>query len=217
MLVTNKQDSSLKEYLDFVIACVESGVTSVQLREKKLSFDVLIEFGRMLQSVLKPRSIPLIVNDSIEITRELNADGVHLGQSDGNVSRARQELGDNKIIGLTIDAMEQINSANELPIDYIGVSAVFPTKNKPDVATIWGCDGLEKVAKLSRTPTVAIGGINETNIGEVIKTGVHGIAAIGAFHDAKDPRDATKNLCKHIYGIKYDRTNIGSIEGAQQD
>jgi thiamine-phosphate pyrophosphorylase len=198
MLVTDKKDKPLGEYLKFIIACVESGVTSVQLREKKISYKALLEFGKALQAILKPRSIPLIVNDSIKVACQLDADGVHLGQSDGSVLKARQKLGENKIIGVTVDAFEQINIVNILPVNYIGVSSVFPTKNKKNIRTIWGCGGLAKIVKLSNFPMIAIGGINEANISEVIEAGAHGIAAIGAFHDARNPSNVIKNLCKQI-------------------
>jgi thiamine-phosphate pyrophosphorylase len=215
MLVTNKQDKPLGEYLKLVVSCVEAGVTSVQLREKGLSFDALLEFGRELQAVLKQFAVPLIINDSVEIAYRLDADGVHLGQSDGAVLSARQRLGDDKIIGLTVETIEQVNIANSSPIAYIGLSAIFPSKNKANIKTIWGCDGLEKVAKLSKVPVVAIGGINEANVEEVIMAGAHGIAAIGAFHDI-EPALTTKNLYKLINGITHDnRTNFRDLKVAQ--
>jgi thiamine-phosphate pyrophosphorylase len=199
-LVTNKKNNAIEEYLDFVSLCAKSGITAVQLREKSLEFNDLLVFGQQLQSVLKPYSIPLIVNDNIELAYQLDAEGVHLGQSDGDVLNARKKLGKNKIIGLTIDNPAQLQVANKLPIDYVGVGAIFPTNNKSNVATIWGCEGLEKIAPISKHPIIAIGGIDETNAVFVIKAGAHGIAAISAFHDAQDPILATKILRNIIEG-----------------
>lgn len=197
MLVTNKNDKPTDLYLDFIIKCAESGITSVQLREKKLSFGEVVTFGRKLQKVLAPYKIPLIINDDVNLAYELNADGLHLGQSDGNAMDARQILGVDKIIGLTINSTEQLSASAVLPIDYVGIGAIFKTKNKVD-APIWECAGLKRVSPLSRHPIVAIGGIDETNAAHVMSSGADGIAAIGAFEDVDDPILATKNLRKIV-------------------
>jgi thiamine-phosphate pyrophosphorylase len=194
MLVTNKKDLPLDAYLDFISICAKSGVTSIQLREKSLDFDDLFQFGRQLQSILAPLSIPLIVNDSVELAYALNADGVHLGQTDGCALDARRILGDGKIIGLSIDTLAQLDIANTLPINYVGVGTIFPTNNKTDTGTVWGCEGLKKAALASKHPIIAIGGIDETNAIHVIQTGASGIAAIGAFHNALDPAATTSRL-----------------------
>lgn len=194
ILVTNKNDISLESYLAFVSECVKSGVTSVQLREKQSSYLELLDFGKDLKTILKPFSIPLIINDHIDLACELDAQGVHLGQSDGSIVMARQKLGKEKIIGLSVDTLEQVLLANTLPIDYIGVGSIFKTFSKENVTTFWGLKGLGAIAKLSKHPIVAIGGINENNIVEVIKAGAHGIAAISAFHNAHDLKTITKNL-----------------------
>ena len=197
MLVTNRCGKPLGEYLEFIACCVRSGVTSVQLREKNLSFDDLLVFGRELLSILRPLSIPLIINDNLDIACQLDADGVHLGQSDGSVLMARKRLGDHKLIGLSVGTELQLEEANALPLDYIGVGAVFPTKSK-DVKAVLGCDGLTKLAKLSKFPVIAIGGINEENINSVLRSFVVGVAAIGGVHDALDPSAVTKNLIRSM-------------------
>ena len=97
MLVTNKGNRPLQDYLNFIALCAKSGITSVQLREKKLTFNELVEFGKELQAILKPLGTPLIINDHVELALLLDADGVHLGQSDGNIIEARQRLGPDKV------------------------------------------------------------------------------------------------------------------------
>ena len=194
MLVTNKGNRPLQDYLNFIALCAKSGITSVQLREKKLTFNELVEFGKELQALLKPLSIPLIVNDSVELALLLDAKGVHLGQSDGNIIEARQRLGSDKIIGLSVDSLEQLNTANTLPIDYIGIGAIFPTNSKENVNTLWGCDGLKQAALSTTLPIVAIGGIDESNMNQVLQAGANGIAAIGVFHNSKTPGNTIKNL-----------------------
>ncbi len=202
-LVTNKSNKFLDNYLEFVSICAESGITLVQLREKNLSYEDLLEFGGQLKSLLGKFLIPLIVNDYTELAYQLDVDGVHLGQSDENVIEARRKLGTDKIIGLTVDSIEQLCVANTLPINYVGIGAIFSTNNKINVPGIWGANGLEKIAQLSKHPIIAIGGISETNAHAVMKAGANGIAAIEAFHEARDPSATTKNLRNIVYGINH--------------
>lgn len=203
-LVTNKNDQPLQPYLDFVARCAQSGITAVQLREKKLSYEEAFIFGKQLQTILKPFSVSLIINDSLELADDLNSDGVHLGQLDGSVVEARRKLGKNKIIGLTVNSIEEMLIANNLPIDYVGIGAIYPTNSKKDVKTILGCEGLKKIAQISKHPIIAIGGIDEVNALAVMRAGAAGIAAIAAFHDTLDPIVTTKNLRDVIENIKND-------------
>lgn len=203
-LVTNKNDQPLRPYLDFVTQCAQFGITAVQLREKKLSYEEAFIFGKQLQTILKPFSVSLIINDSIELAYDLNSDGVHLGQLDGSVIVARQKLGKNKIIGLTVNSIEELTIANDFPIDYVGIGAIYPTNSKKDVKIILGCEGLKKIAQISKHPIVAIGGIDEANALAVMRSGADGIAAIAAFHDALDPVATARNLRHIVEDIKND-------------
>lgn len=203
MLVTHKLDNTWEDYLDFITIAAGSGITAVQLREKHLRMPDLIKWGKQLQAILKPRSIPLIVNDHIELCLELNAEGLHLGQGDGDPCEARKALGQDKMIGLSIDTMAQAHIANQLPIDYIGVGAIFPTRHKQNVETIWGLQSLKQVTRISKHPVIAIGGIDKTNANLVMKAGAKGIAAIGAFHDAQDVEISTQDLRKIVEGVHY--------------
>lgn len=198
ILVTHKDHASSNKYLDFVGTCIRSGVTSVQMREKNLPYDQLLEFGKSLKSFLELFSIPLIINDDVQLAHELKADGVHLGQSDGSVLEARRILGHNKIVGLSVNSLAQLGSSNRLPLDYIGIGPIFPTKNKADSEI--GCERLTQMAFATHHPIAAIGGIDETNVTDVMSSGAYGIAAIGAFHDAKDPSLTTRNLWDSING-----------------
>lgn len=197
MLVTNRQQTPIDDYLQFIKTCAHAGITSVQLREKNQAPEALLEFGEKLKHILDPLQIPLIVNDDIELALMLNASGVHLGQTDGNPERARALLGPDKIIGVSIDTEDNLMRANQLPIDYVGIGAIFPTSNKNNVATIWGVHGLSQLAPHSKHPIIGIGGINESNAPEVLASGACGIAVIGALHDAEDATLTTHNL-RHI-------------------
>jgi len=198
MLVTNRNNVPLEQYLKFIKLCAASGITSLQLREKSSSYEFLLEFGAKLKEVLMPYNIPLIINDSIDLARELDAEGVHLGQSDGNPEDARNILGPRKMIGVSINTFADLESANSWPIDYFGVGAIFPTASKTNIATIWGVRALSELSKLSKHPIIAIGGINEFNAGDVMLAGAQGIAAIGVFHDSEHPELVIRNIRKIV-------------------
>lgn len=194
MLVTNRQQLPLADYLRFIHRCVTSGITAVQLREKQGSVAERLDFGQRLKAILSPLDIPLIINDDIELALKLDADGVHLGQSDGCPKHARALLGPNKIIGVSIDSIDNLIHANQLPLDYVGIGAIFPTNNKRNVTTLWGTKGLKTLSARSTHPVIGIGGINESNAAEVLLCGAEGIAVIGALHDATDPAQAVNQL-----------------------
>ncbi|EPP28827.1 thiamine monophosphate synthase/TENI family protein [Chlamydia psittaci 08-2626_L3] len=154
----------------------------------------MLGFGEALKSILDPLEIPLIVSDSVSACLDLDATGVHLGQTDGDVIEARELLGSDKIIGWNVNTLDQLLNANTLPIDYLGLRAMFATQNKPDATNLWGFSGLEQAVSLCEHPIVAIGGINESNASKVIDAGAAGIAAIGVFHSAQNPSSVTKAL-----------------------
>lgn len=212
MLVTNQYNTlqyknNVNHYLHLITQCAHAGITSVQLREKNLDYANLFNLGKALQNILSPLGIPLIINDNVDLALALDADGVHLGQTDGCVLDARQRLGKDKIIGLSIDNLDymkkQIETANSLPIDYIGVGAIFPTQTKQDIKHIWGVKNLKKAAALSKHPIVAIGGIQLSNTREIMQSGAKGVAAISIFHD-NTAAETTKNLREIIEDFYHD-------------
>lgn len=194
VLVTQKEKKDLSEYLKFLKLCIDNGCTAIQLREKNLNFSDLLSLALHIKNFISYLNIPLIINDNLKLALDTNADGLHLGQDDGNVYEARKCLGFDKILGLTVNSFEQLAEANRLPVNYIGIGSIFYTDNKKDVENIWGCDGLRKAVLASKHTIVAIGGINLTNIMDVLKTGVHGIAAIGAFHNTNTPDKTVKKI-----------------------
>jgi thiamine-phosphate pyrophosphorylase len=186
---------SISAYLDFIKRCALSGVTAVQLREKKASHSDLIAFALGLKEILKPLNTPLIINDNITLAKEIDADGVHLGQTDESPVFARELLGPDKIIGLSIEHLNDLKKANQFSkLNYVAASAVFDSKNKANLKTIWGLEGLNTIAEKSNYPVVAIGGIHHANAEEVIRAGAAGIAVIGALHDAREPEESTRAL-----------------------
>ena len=197
-LVTNPHEACLDAYLAFVHECAMGGITAVQLRVKNKPKEFLTVLGTRLKALLVSFGIPLVVNDSLELALELEAQGVHLGQEDGCPQNARNLLGPDRYVGLSINTLSNLKQANKLPLTYVGIGAIFPTPSKSDVSTIWGLEGLKKIASLSLHPVVAIGGIHEENAPHVLKAGACGIAAIGAFHEGDCPRSTAQNLRKII-------------------
>ncbi len=181
--------------LEFVKDCIIGGVTAVQLREKGVDWrDTSVKkFGKELKNLLDILGVPLIINDSIEFTQYLNAQGVHLGQTDYDLYSARKLLGPDKIIGASVSSMEDLSRVEKLDIDYIGAGAVFKTDSKRD-ALVMGLETLSIVCMASKYPVVAVGGIGLTNTTAVMNAGAHGISVIKALHKAKEPLFTAKKL-----------------------
>jgi thiamine-phosphate pyrophosphorylase len=193
-LVTDR-DLSLGRTLEEVVTeAVAGGVTVVQLREKDASTGEFISLARRLMALLKPLGIPLIINDRVDVALAVDADGVHIGQSDMSYEDARRLLGPDKIIGLSVESFEDIETANRLDVDYIGVSPVYGTPTKTDTAEPFGLEGLRKAVAMSVHPAVAIGGMNASTVGDVMAAGADGVAVVSAICSAENIREATSQL-----------------------
>ena len=143
---------------------------------------------------MRPFNIPLIINDYVDLAVEIDADGVHVGNSDMSALKVREKLGPNKIIGVSIESIEGIENTNKLPVSYVTASAIFPSTTKLDCKTFWGIDGLKIVVEKSIHPVTAIGGIGPQHIAEIFNTGAEGVAVVGAIHEAPDPYKAARSL-----------------------
>ena len=193
-LVTDR-DLSLGRSLEEVVSeAVAGGVTIVQLREKEASTGEFITLARRLMTLLRPLGIPLVINDRVDVALAVDADGVHIGQSDMSYEDVRRLLGPDKIIGLSVESFEDIEKANLLDVDYIGISPVYGTPTKTDTAEPFGLEGLRKAVAMSVHPAVAIGGMNASTIGEVIAAGADGVAVVSAICSAQNIRLATSEL-----------------------
>ena len=198
-LVTNITHQPMEQYLRFVEEAVMGGVTMVQLREKSNNLVEVKTRAIELQRLLRSFEIPFIINDYVELAAEINADGVHIGQQDMSITKARGILGTNKIIGLSIEDLDELSESNNSnDIDYVTASAVFPSKTKPNCKQIWCIEGLQNIVSTSVHPVTAIGGIKLNNTFEVIDTGASGIAVIGAIHDSLNPYKAAQKLRRII-------------------
>ncbi|MEZ9666417.1 thiamine phosphate synthase [Vibrio breoganii] len=191
--VTDDQQD-IETLCSVVKQAIAGGVTMVQIREKHGDVRAFIERARAVKSVMRGSGVPLIINDRVDVALAVDACGVHLGQSDMPVADARRLLGDNKLLGLSVESEEQLLEAQSFAVDYLGVSAIFATPTKTNTVKHWGIEGLTKAVELSKLPLVAIGGINDSNIKSVVDTGVDGIALVSAISAASDPAQASKDL-----------------------
>ncbi|SHE72512.1 thiamine-phosphate pyrophosphorylase [Mariniphaga anaerophila] len=199
-LVTDR-DLSLGRPLEFIVEeAVKGGVTMVQLREKACSSLEFYQLGIRLKKLLKPYAVPLIINDRLDIALAVDADGLHIGQSDLPWEVARRLLGKDKILGLSVETMEQAEESNKLDIDYIGISPVFATPTKTDTFQPFGLEGVKAVSSIARHPNVAIGGINMNNAAQVMAQGANGIAVVSAISSAENPRLAAEALKNEVTG-----------------
>ncbi|TGA69052.1 thiamine phosphate synthase [Aliivibrio fischeri] len=192
-LVTDeKQD--IDTLCHVVSEAVKGGVTMVQVREKHGDVRAFIQRSLAIKEILKDSGVPLIINDRVDVALAVQADGVHLGQSDMPAQIARQLIGPDMILGLSVENETQLRKAQELPVDYLGISAIFSTPTKTNIIKEWGIQGLAFAVKESQLPLVAIGGINDSNIREVVDTGVDGIALVSAICHASSPKKASQAL-----------------------
>lgn len=201
-LVTDQKLSKGRSHEFIVAEAVKGGVTMVQLREKNISSREFYELAKSLRYILKPLHIPLIINDRLDIALAVDADGLHIGQSDLPYPIARKLLGSDKIIGLSVETIEQAREANKLDVDYIGLSPVFSTNTKLDINTPLELAGIKEIAGFTKHKTVAIGGINSLNAESVITSGADGIAVVSAIVAHENPQEAACNLKTIICRVK---------------
>lgn len=202
-LITNQANQNIHKYIEIIKEAVRGGVTMVQLRDKSRNIDQIRDIALELKRILDPLKIPLIINDYVELAKSIDADGVHIGQSDMKIESARNLLGSDKIIGVSIEDLADLYFINKLNGNYyVAASAVFQSNTKLNCKKIWELDGLKQLVEHSAHPVVAIGNINQNNIKDVIQNGAAGVAVISAVHSCS-PFKAAQDLFK-LMEIKYD-------------
>lgn len=197
-LVTDRNLSLGRDLLDIVQAAVKGGVSVVQLREKECATREFVELARAVSALLQQSSVPLIINDRVDIALAVGADGVHIGQSDMPYSDARRLLGPDAIIGLSVESEAHALEAEDLDVDYLGLSPVFTTPTKCELKNQLGIEGVANIRRLSRHRLIAIGGIHQQNIQAILKSGADGVAVVSAICSASDPLQATLQLRQQI-------------------
>jgi thiamine-phosphate pyrophosphorylase len=171
------------------------GAGIIQLRDKDSSYEEKIILGREIMKLCSQYGAVFIVNDSLDLTLELSADGIHVGKEDDSIESIRAKIG-NKIIGYSPVSIEDAVSAEISGADYLGAGAVFPTESKRDVGAAHGIEYVREMVKRVKIPVVGIGGINLANAELVKETGAAGIAVITAISQDDNPREASVKLRK---------------------
>ena len=197
-LVTDRDLSLGRPLKEIVQKAVAGRVTMVQLREKNASTRDFIREALAVKELLKQHDVPLIINDRVDVALAVDAEGVHIGQHDMSWQMTRQLLGQDKLIGLSVESLEQLKEANKADIDYIGISPVFTTPTKEELEKGLGLEGTAEIAQKSVHPSVAIGGIKAENAAEILNTGVNGISVVSAICSSEDPEVAARNLAEII-------------------
>ncbi|WFM71176.1 thiamine phosphate synthase [Halomonas sp. CKK8] len=189
-LVTDRGLCAAHGLVETVMAAVRGGVTVVQLRDKHASDAELVDQARRLKAALSGSGVPLIINDRLEVALAAGADGLHIGQDDGDVARARAALGPEAILGLSVQTHDQLARLDPKALDYLGLGPVFATPSKQDHATPLGFEGLAALVAASPLPSVAIGGLKAEHVASTRQAGAEGLAVISAICGTPDPEAA---------------------------
>ena len=172
---------------------IKGGATFVQLREKELEHDLFMKEAVEIKELCARNSVPFVINDDVQIALDMDADGVHVGQSDMEAGDVREKLGEGKIIGVSAQTVEQAVLAQKRGADYLGVGAVFSTGSKDDADDV-SHETLRAICDAVDIPVIAIGGISRDNVMQLAGSGICGVAVISAIFGQPDIEQATAEL-----------------------
>ena len=196
--VTDRTWLNGRTLYEAVEAALRGGATCVQLREKELDFTAFLHEAMELKKLCSHFAVPLIINDSVEIMFESGADGVHIGQDDGDVREIRRRIGPDKLLGVSAHSAEEAVKAERDGADYLGAGAVFVTGTKPDAGSL-GHAALRAICASVSIPVVAIGGISQNNLAQLAGSGIDGVAVVSAIFAAEDVETAAQKLRATIH------------------
>ena len=191
--VTDRSWLNGRTLYEQVEEAIKGGVTFVQLREKNLDDTAFQQEAKEIKELCARFHVPFVINDNVDIAAEIDADGVHVGQSDMEAGDVRKKLGPDKIIGVSAQTVEQALRAQAHGADYLGVGAVFPTGSKADAVEV-SHDTVREICRAVDIPVIAIGGITRENVIELKGTGICGIAVISAIFGQQDIEEAARTL-----------------------
>ena len=201
-IITDQRISLGRSHLEIAKAALVGGATVIQFRDKEMQDAEAIEVCRKIHQLTQQEGVPFIVNDRVEVAKIVGAEGVHLGQEDMPCCLVRKILGREKIIGVSAKTIEQAQKAVEEGADYLGVGPIYPTTTKPGADKALGVGRLKEIRGSVNIPLVAIGGIKEDNLEEVLKAGADGVAVISAVVSAPDITEACRRFRNKIESIK---------------
>ncbi|MFE4703884.1 thiamine phosphate synthase [Peribacillus simplex] len=197
LYLVTEESIALEELTKIIAESVSGGVSIVQLREKNNSSLSFYKKASALKQLLNELSIPLIINDRVDIALAVAADGIHIGQDDLPLTVVKQMVPEYMIVGVSVSTLEEALEAERNGADYIGVGSVFPTKTKQD-ATLMAIGDLEEICRSVSIPAVAIGGITADNISALSDSGLSGTAVVSAIMNADSPKRASESLLEII-------------------
>jgi thiamine-phosphate pyrophosphorylase len=195
-LVADTEAAGTRNLVSIIQEAAEAGATLIQLRGKNYETREFLDLAFRTSEILRSTEIPLFINDRVDVALACGADGVHLGQQDMPLVYARKLMGKDRLIGISVNTLEEALDAVSGGADYIGAGPVFFTSSKEKIPAILGLDGLRSLRKKVHIPILAIGGITVENAGAMISAGVDGIAVISAVMGAKNIATAIRNLLK---------------------
>ncbi len=201
--ITDSTNYAEEEFLRRVEEACKGGVTLIQLREKDKTTREYISLAEKVHEITRRYGIPLIIDDRVDVALAVDAEGVHVGQSDMPVSIARNLMGKDKIVGATAKTVPQALEAYNQGADYLGVGAIYPTTTKVKTV-LTSVDTLKEIVKAVPIKVNAIGGLNKDNIGVLEGSGIDGICAVSAIMKADDPCKAAKELREAFYELQKD-------------
>ena len=199
--ITDSTNYNEEEFLRRVEEACKGGVTLVQLREKERTTREYLSLAEKVHETTQGYDIPLIIDDRVDVALAVNAEGVHVGQSDMPVKIARQLMGDGKIVGATAKTVPQALEAYEQGADYLGVGAIYPTTTKVKTV-LTSVDTLKEIVKAVPIKVNAIGGLNKENIHILKDSGIDGICAVSAIMKAENPCIAARELREAFYELQ---------------
>ena len=191
--ITDSTNYSEEEFLYRVEQALMGGITLLQLREKDKSTREYIDLAEKVHTLTKKYNVPLIIDDRVDVALAIDAEGVHVGQSDMPVSTARKLMGDDKIVGATTKTVPQALEAYEQGADYLGVGAIYPTTTKVKTV-LTSTETLGNICSAVPIPVNAIGGLNKDNIDVLKGIPIAGICVVSAIMKANDPKQAAIEL-----------------------
>lgn len=196
ILVTDRFLAGGRSVVDIALAAARGGATMVQLREKEATTREFLDIARALKTALTPLKIPLAINDRLDIALAVDADGVHVGQSDLPVTEARRLLGPKKFIGLSITSRDEVLRSDAEAADYLGVGPIYAQQTKADATPPLDVAGLRDIRRLTKKPIVAIGGLTPANSPPLLAAGAEGLAVVSAIVGAEDPQTAARQFAR---------------------
>ena len=191
-LVTDNSDD-VEKFLYTIEEAIKGGTTVVQIREKTAETLDFYNLALKVKDITTKYNVPLIINDRVDVALAIDADGVHVGQSDMPCDVTRKLIGEDKILGVSAATIEEARKAEKDGADYIGTGAVFPTQTKDDAPKITK-DDLKEIVDSIDIPVVAIGGITLENAHELNDTGIAGLSVVSAIMSSDNPKKSSEEL-----------------------